>query len=50
MIDLKHDTAPNSPSESPDCCELCGTLIDSERQLLVPGTELCSDCAAAGWR
>ena len=32
--------------ESADVCVECGEQISSERQLAVPGCQLCTDCAA----
>ena len=31
--------------DSADCCELCGDLIDSVRQIENPGTVICEECA-----
>jgi len=32
--------------QSADCCVECGDLIPSERQIAVPGCDLCVDCAS----
>ena len=36
---------PEGGQPPADCCEMCGLLIPSARQIAVPGTRHCVECA-----